>query len=68
MITEEKRQVLEFFAQGRRQYKIMQFREAQKCFEAALKIDQNDGPSKVYFLRCQHYLENPPPRTGTGFS
>lgn len=61
MITEEKRKVLDLFAQGRRLYKLMQFNEAVKYFGEALKIDPNDGPSKVYYQRCKHYAENPPP-------
>lgn len=61
MITEEKKKVLELFAQGRRLYKLMQFGEAQRYFGEALKIDKNDGPSKVYYQRCGHYIDNPPP-------
>ncbi len=60
MITEEKRKVLELFTQGRKLYKLMDFQEAQKFFGEALKVDQSDGPSKVYYLRCKHYVENPP--------
>lgn len=51
MITEEKRKVLDHFAQGRRLYKLMEFEQARNHFAAALKIDPNDGPSKVYFAR-----------------
>jgi len=61
MITDEKREVLRWFAEGRRAYKLMKFDVAQDCFAAALKIDQDDGPARVYFSRCKHYLENPPP-------
>ena len=61
MITEEKRQVLELFAKGRKLYKLMEFEQAQDIFGEALKIDPNDGPSKVYNLRCKHYIDNPPP-------
>ena len=66
MISEAKRQVLELFAQGRRHYKTMQFGEALKCFGAALEIDEKDGPSKVYYLRCKHYIDNPPPEDWDG--
>jgi hypothetical protein len=66
MITEEKRKILELFAQGRRLYKLMQFQEALDVFGEALKIDQGDGPSKVYHLRCKHYIENPPPEDWDG--
>ena len=61
MITEEKRKVLDLFAEGRKLYKLMQFDQARKYFAEALKIDDQDGPSKVYLARCKHYVESPPP-------
>ncbi len=61
MIDERKRTVLQLFAEGRKQYKLMDFQKALQSFGEALKIDPEDGPSKVYFTRCQHYVENPPP-------
>ncbi|MFA6505379.1 MAG: hypothetical protein WCT14_04730 [Treponemataceae bacterium] len=61
MIDESKRQVLESFGEGRKLYKLMDFKKAQACFADALRVDPEDGPSKVYYLRCKHYLENPPP-------
>jgi hypothetical protein len=60
MVTEEKKKVLSLFSEGRRLYKLMQFAEALSFFESALNTDPEDGPSKVYYLRCKHYLENPP--------
>ena len=44
IITEGKKQVVDFFTQGRKLYKLMQFSEALKYFGEALKIDPNDGP------------------------
>lgn len=66
MISEEKKQVLELFAQGRKAYKLMNFSEAQGYFGKALKIDPEDGPSRVYYARCKHYIENPPPEDWDG--
>lgn len=66
MITEEKQRVLDLFARGRKLYKLMQFEEAQKYFAQALKIDPEDGPSKVYFARCKVYIESPPPEDWDG--
>jgi len=60
MITEEKKQVLQLFAEGRKLYNLMKFQDARDAFARALKIDPKDGPSGVYFDRCQHYIENPP--------
>ena len=66
MITEEKKKILELFTEGRKHYKLMQFEEARTCFQKALKIDSDDGPSKVYYLRCKHYIDNPPPEDWDG--
>ncbi|HHU36288.1 MAG TPA: hypothetical protein GXZ47_03570 [Treponema sp.] len=60
MITDEKQLVLDFFAEGRRFYKLMQFKEAHASFGRALKADSTDGPSRVYFDRCDYYMKNPP--------
>ena len=66
MITEEKKTVLEHFSDGRRHYKMMEFDQARTCFARALKVDPEDGPSKIYFARCKHYIENPPPENWDG--
>ena len=66
MITEEKRQVLELFAAGRKQYKLMQFAEAREAFLKALALDPSDSPSKVYVERCEYYIANPPPEDWDG--
>ncbi len=66
MITDEKQQVLDLFTQGRKQYKLMQFDKAKDYFARALKIDPEDGPSKVYYARCKHYIDNPPPEDWDG--
>lgn len=62
----EKAEVLEHFNAGRRFYKLMQFAEAAACFKKALAIDSEDGPSKVYYARCKHYITNPPPEDWDG--
>ena len=61
MISDQKRKVLEFFAEGRKHYKLMNFDKARECFQSALEADPDDGPSKVYLDRCEHYMEDPPP-------
>ena len=66
MITEEKQKVLDLFAEGRKQYKLMNFESAKEYFAKALKIDSEDGPSKVYYARCKHYIDNPPPEDWDG--
>jgi tetratricopeptide (TPR) repeat protein len=66
VITEEKKQVLEHFNEGRKLYKLMEFEDAEKHFIRALKLDPNDGPSKVYVARCRHYIQSPPPEDWDG--
>ncbi len=66
MIADEKRQVLELFAEGRKLYKLMEVEAPRDYFARALKIDAEDGPSKVYLARCKHYVENPPPEDWDG--
>ena len=66
MITEEKKKILDLFTEGRKRYKIMDFEGARKYFAQALKIDADDGPSKVYYARCKHYIETPPPEDWDG--
>lgn len=60
MISETKRKVLDLFHDGRNHYKLMEFKEAVECFDKALELDPEDGPSQVYLQRCRHYIENPP--------
>jgi len=66
MISETKKKVLELFNEGRKNYKLMKFEVAKDLFAKALNVDPEDGPSKVYFARCKHYLQNPPPEDWDG--
>ena len=66
MISDQKRKVLEEFAEGRKLYKLMRFQDALSHFSAALVVDPEDGPSKVYQTRCTQYIENPPPEDWDG--
>lgn len=66
MISENKRQIIELFTEGRKLYKLMKFEEALATFAKALKIDPEDGPSKVYFARCKEYIKSPPPEDWDG--
>lgn len=66
MIDEKTKKVLDLFAEGRKRYKLMDFKDAQKYFAQALKVNPDDGPSKVYYARCKHYIDNPPPEDWDG--
>ena len=56
-----KQQVLEVYTRGLHSYKTRAFESAQRDFQAALKLDPLDGPSKVYLRRAQEFLATPPP-------
>jgi hypothetical protein len=60
LISEEKKKVLELFAQARNLYKLQKFAEAKALCEKALKIDPTDGPSSEYLKRCNEFIETPP--------
>ena len=60
MISEEKERLLKFFAEGRMYYKLMDFRQALLSFQKARRINPEDGPSKVYEMRCRYFIKNPP--------
>lgn len=66
MISEQKKELLQLFAEGRKRYKLMDFTGAREYFTKALAIDPKDGPSKVYEKRCAIYIETPPPEDWDG--
>ena len=66
MIADDKKQAIDLFAQGRKLYKLMKFAEAREVFARALTACPDDGPSKVYFTRCEYYAKNPPPEDWDG--
>ena len=61
MISTEKQEVLRLFGEGRELYKQRDFAAAKRRFAQALKIDTYDGPSALYYRRCEHFIQGPPP-------
>lgn len=66
MVSEEKKNLLKRFAEGRELYIKREFQKALTVFEDVLKMDPNDGPGGVYFARCKLYIDNPPPEDWDG--
>ncbi|MES0490694.1 MAG: tetratricopeptide repeat protein [Leptospirales bacterium] len=66
MLTPELEQVLEKYNEGLALYKLRKWTEARVHFQAALDAKPDDGPSKLYVERCDHFLENPPPEDWDG--
>jgi len=62
----KKQSVIGKFEEALDLYFEMEFRKANAIFEEILEIDKDDGPSKVYVERCQHFIENPPPADWDG--
>lgn len=58
--------MLELFAEGRECYKQREFSKALEFFLDVLKVDPEDGPSKVYVERCNTYIQSPPPEGWDG--
>ena len=60
-IPAAKREVLNIFEDGLREYQKKEWQKAIGLFEKALKIDPHDGPSKTFIERCGAYTQEPPP-------
>ena len=58
--------LLELYNQGLEFYKKKEWDAAVKKFEESIKLDPNDGPSKLYLERCQHFKKMPPPEDWDG--
>jgi adenylate cyclase len=56
----------EHYAAGLAAYRARKFDEAREQFEAALKAEPDDGPSREMITRCDEYLVTPPPEDWRG--
>ena len=61
MLTEQKKEVLRLYNLGLNAYKLRKWDESISLFSEALKVDPQDGPSKLYLDRAQNYKKTPPP-------
>ncbi|MGH9741147.1 MAG: adenylate/guanylate cyclase domain-containing protein [Candidatus Acidiferrum sp.] len=59
--AEAMRAQLEQFARARELYRNRQWEPAQRAFQDFLNKWPNDGPSRMYWKRCQEYLFDEPP-------
>ncbi len=65
-LSAERQHVIETYAEGLDAYKHRDFKTAAARFEAALALDPEDGPSRVYLERAKEYLVAPPPADWDG--
>jgi adenylate cyclase len=59
-LPSQKQLVVNAYLEGLRAYKHREFKQAVTKFEAALRLDPKDGPSRVYLARAQEFLADPP--------
>jgi adenylate cyclase len=59
--VEEVQLRLDRFARGRELYRARRWEDAQKTFQSILDRWSDDGPSRMYWKRCQEYLFDEPP-------
>lgn len=60
-MKEEMKKLLDHYNEGLKLYKERKFKEALECFNQALLVKPDDGPSKLYTERCQMLIKDPPP-------
>lgn len=60
------RAILPLFNQGLRHYGNREWKEGLACFDKALQINEHDGPSLAYRLRCIDFLFKPPEENWDG--
>jgi len=65
-LAAREQELIAIYDQGLEAYKQRRWKEALVQFTKTLKIDRDDGPSKIYYLRCRKFLENSPPENWDG--
>lgn len=56
----EQELIIDAFAEGLRLYRSRSWGEALKTFRRILRNFPNDGPARLYTVRCLDFLEHPP--------
>ena len=59
-------EVLQAYAEGLRLYRNRNWTRAASCFRAASLANPDDKPSRVFWERCQQYVEAPPSENWDG--
>ncbi len=62
----EWQEVLQYFERGYQHYLNRNWEWAMNQFRQVLQIKANDGPARLYLMRCQEFIKNPPPRNWDG--
>ncbi len=59
-------EMLQKYNEGMEYFLSRDWKQAKILFKQALKVVDDDGPSKVYIERCDNFAKNPPPRGWDG--
>lgn len=65
-ISDQKKQIIDLYSQGRKFYLERNFPMAMAQFGMVLSLDKQDKAAALHLERCQHYLQNPPPEDWDG--
>lgn len=65
-VAPEQGQLLDRYASGLCAYRDRQWDDAEAAFRAALAMNSDDGPSKIYLSRCAAHRKVPPPSDWDG--
>lgn len=65
-ISDQKKQIIDLYSQGRKFYLERNFPMAMAQFGMVLGLDKQDKSAALHLERCQHYLQNPPPEDWDG--
>ena len=66
MMTDELKNLLEYYNKGLSLYRERKFKEARKSFNKVLEVKPEDGPSELYIERCDMLIKTPPPADWDG--
>lgn len=66
MISKETEELLKHYNAGLAAYKQRKWDDAIGSFREALKVKEDDGPSKLYLERSMEYKDNPPDQDWDG--
>jgi adenylate cyclase len=58
--------ICEFYEEGIKYYFDQNWSKASNCFNAVIKYNPNDIPSRLMLSRCNGYKNNPPPKEWNG--
>ncbi len=62
----EQQEIIQYFEKGYQHYLDQNWDWAMNQFRQVLQINPDDGPARLYLMRCQEFIQHPPPRNWDG--